>query len=163
VLVWIGGGNAGQAPQWNPQPPVVWTAWLADGWAFLRDWGLTLWRLTRTTLVLVGGTPLLWGLVLGLFWPRAACIVASSVLGAAAVVSGAGLLVWAYRPDWAQEWALRFHLPLAAGAVLAAVGLSLQARWQARKDRQAKAEELDKGKAREKGEPASGASGREDR
>ena len=48
------------------------------------------------------------------------------------MVGGAGLFVWAGRPDWLAGWASYWYVPGVVAGVLAVVGLGLQGRTQLR-------------------------------
>lgn len=114
------------APAWTNHEPADFAAWLPAFGDYLAGWGRAFWLKSPNTMLLVSGAPVLWGLLLGLFWPRATAMISSSVTGGLLVLLATGLLVWAHQPAWAGEWVRRLYMPAIAAGVLAAFGLAVQ-------------------------------------
>ena len=144
TIVWailLGGGGAIAAlialailttglekPVWGYEQTEDWWVSCANMGDYLRSWLWALWCHSPAAVAACAGVPAAIGLGVGMFFPKAIVIVASSVLGAAKMVAGSALLVWAIQGEWAAAWAKHLYIPAAVVGVLALLGGIFQTR-----------------------------------
>lgn len=117
-----------EKPGWGYEQTEDWWVLCANMGDHLWLWLWALWCHSPVAVVACAGVPAAIGLALGMFFPKAMVIVASSVLGAAKMVAGSALLVWAIQGEWAAAWAKHLYLPAAVVGALAILGGIVQTR-----------------------------------
>ena len=125
-VIWLVGDAVDHAPTWSEY---TWT----NGLELCRcvveyawRWLSATWAYSPVALVLAAGLPALAAIVLAVWVREVMLIVVTGVVGALAMVCGAGVLAWLIRPEWAGNWLERVHVPLAAAGVLALGGIVVQ-------------------------------------
>lgn len=137
-------GLTADPPAWQDSELGGTAGWLVSFGNYLCGWIWSLWRGDAAAVALCGAVPVLAAVALGIFLPRAATIMGSSLLGAVGLVGGVGLIWWARSPGWLDAWTRQAWLPVAAVGLLALTGLILQSRTELQKAAQARSEEADK-------------------
>ena len=117
-----------EGPTWDYEQTGDWWIVCANTGEYLWLWLWALWCHRPAAVVACAGVPGAIGLVLGMFFPKAIVIIASSILGAAKVVAGSALLVWAIQGEWVAAWAKHLYLPGAGVGALALLGGIIQTR-----------------------------------
>lgn len=122
VLAALTAGSLGEKPVWEYEQAEHWWGWCAHTADYMLSWLPALWQHSPAAVAGCAAVPAVIGVALGMFFPQAMVILASSLLGATKMVAGAMLLVWAMRDEWAAAWAQNLYLPAAVGAVAAVLG-----------------------------------------
>ena len=126
VVAWLNAGAIVDKPVWDDHQLAGFAGWCVCLSDYLSRWALSLWEHNATIATVAGCGPLLAAIAVGIFLPRTAVILTSSFIGAASVVGGVALSVWARQPAWMTAWFKHAYIPIAAAGVLAVVGLFIQ-------------------------------------
>ena len=119
-------------PTWPAEPLTDFRAWSLAAGDHLAGWVRALWQQKASTVALAGGVPVTACIAVEMYLAGSVVIFASSCLGAAAMVCGAGLLGRVLRPAWIEAMAGRWSLAAVAAVVLALLGMLLQFHQAAR-------------------------------
>jgi len=128
VTGWVSPGAVAVPPAWADSPTAYFSTWCLSLVGYGGRWLRCMGQESALALMLAGGVPALIGIGLGLFWPEAMLILVTSLLGAAALVTGVALGVWAGAPQWLVGWGTHMYIPAAAAGLLALIGLAVQTR-----------------------------------
>lgn len=120
-------------PEWTSHTG-DWLSWLSSAGEYLGYWVAAFWNANTALMAIEVGIPVVLCCLLGIFRPRAAAIATSSLLGGPLLVTGVGLLVWAFRPEWSGQWIRDIGAPAIAAGVLTLLGLAMQI-WLERKNK----------------------------
>ncbi len=139
IFAVVNAGAVANTPAWRGETGDI-QLWASGAWRYVRDWMSSLWGLNQLAVAACAAGPIVLAVVGWALLPRATVIVASSVLGAVALVGGAALFVWAGSAEWAARWIQQFQLTGAAAGVFALGGVIVQTRGHI-KDRPRESEE----------------------
>lgn len=130
TLGWLSAPAMADLPAWQNDQPATLGGWCVLLTDYLFRWLRRLWQHNATAFALAGGVPLLAVAAVGVFLPKVTEIITSSLLAAAGLVGGAGLFVWAGRPEWLSAWVRHIRVPVMAAGLLALIGAGIQARTE---------------------------------
>ena len=127
IVMHLNAGHVERPPVWDDHGLATLTGWLVCLADYLYRWFQAQWAHVPVLLTVALVAPLATGVVVAAMLPRSTTILATSLLGAAAGVGGAWLVLWTWQPATAAAWARRVDIVAIATAALVIVGAAVQA------------------------------------
>jgi uncharacterized membrane protein len=146
IVQWPGIGKVAAPPDWTSSTLVSFGDWAAAVAQFYVDWIFALWHSSMLPLLLMVALPVFVFLLAALLLPKAATILASSIVGSAAIVAGTVGFLWAVKELWFPIVLSQMKVLGIIAAVLALLGLMLQTRAEFQAIAKTKEKEAEKKK-----------------
>ncbi len=146
IVQWPGIAKLAAPPDWTSNSLASFGDWVFAIAHYYADWIVALVQGSLLPLLLMVALPMFVILLVALLLPKAATILASSLVGSVCIIAGAVGLIWAVRPPWFSTATEQIKVLGIIAGVLVLMGLVLQGRSEFKAIAKAKEKEAEKKK-----------------